>query len=155
MTTTKKINQDAHASISNSLLHLLNEKVKGISKKSTLKTLQLDDLQELKNKEIILGIYSCQNESSTFLVYKIFVNSSILIKGSYKEYNIISNALLLKNKDKENITQKVNLYNNKNNKVFYDTLIQFVKDKINDGDLKPGEYILKGLLLGDLLEIEI
>ena len=153
MTTTKKIN-NAQA-ISENLYGLLEKKVSKISKKSTLQMLQLDDLQELKNKEIILGIYSCQNENETFIVHKIFIDSDIMIKGSYKQYNIISNALLQKNKNKEKITQKVNIYNNQDNEKLCNTFVEFIKNKLNEDNIAPGEYLLAGLKLQDLLDLEI
>ena len=150
MENTKKISQ--------SLFDLLNEKVKAINKKSTLQRLLEKDIKELKSLEIVVGVYSCKDDNNNdFLVYKIFIISNLLVKGYHKEFNLISNALLSKNKnkDKERIAAKINIYHNSNNQLFYDTIIKFVCNKINEEDLKQGEYILEGLKLGDLLEIEI
>jgi len=153
MTTTKKINQNE--TISKSLLHLLNEKVKGISKKSNLKTLNDNDIKDLKGLDVVLGVYECRNElnNEIFLVYKIFIVSDVMIKGSYKGFNLISNQLLSKNKDKQ-VAAKVNIYHQDNQKM-YNTFIEFIKNKLNEEELKPGEYILQGFKLIDLLEIEI
>jgi len=148
------INQNQ--AISKNLFDLLNQKVVKVHKKSTLIELKENDLKELKDLEIILGVYRVYTDNNdAFLVYKIFVNSDLMIKGSYKEYNIISNALLNKNKDKENISNKVNIYSNQDNQKLQNTIIYFVKNKLNEEELKPGEYILQGFKLIDLLEIEI
>ena len=152
---TINIQNDAGASISKNLLELLNEKVTKVNKKSTLTALNQNDIKDLKNLEIILGVYRVfnDNKAESFLVYKIFVPSDAMIKGSYREFNLIANALLSKNKDKK-VTAKINIYN-QNNEKFTTTIIEFVKNKLNEDDIKPGEYILQGLKLGDLLEIEI
>lgn len=157
MEKTKKINlNDAQASISKGLFDLLSKKVIKVNKKSTLQQLKENDIKELKNFNIILGVYSCKNDNNdAFLVYKIFISSDAIIKGSYKEFNLISNALLSKNKEKEKVTAKINIYNRQDNDKFYNTIIQFVKNKLNDEDIKHGEYELQGLKLADLLEIEI
>jgi len=155
MTTTKKINQnDVQTSISKNLLNLLSEKVVKVSKKSTLIQLKENDIKGIKDLNLIFGVYECKNEDSTFMVYKIFVNSDLMIKGSYKEFNLIHNALLTKNKDKK-VSEKINIYNSSNHQKFITTVIEFVKNKLNENDIKHGEYELQGLKLGDLLEIEI
>lgn len=143
--------------ISKSLLRLLNEKVTKINKKSLLKELKEQDIKDLKSYEVILGVYKIEDSNGNFLVYKIFISSDLQIKGSYKEYNLIANALLTKNAGREKIAAKINIYNSINNNKFLNTFVEFVKNKLNieDDDLKPGEYILQGLKLGDLLEIEI
>ena len=145
-----KNNQTA---ISKNLFDLLNQKVKKVNKKSTLQKLDAKDLKTIEHLEVMLGVYAVEN----IVIYKIFISADILIKGAYKQYNIISNALLNKNKDKkEKIAPKINIYNNQDNGKFYNTVIQFVKNKLNENDdLKPGEYILTGFKLGDLLEVEI
>ena len=141
-------------SVSKSLFNLLNQKVKAINKKSNLRKLEENELNDIKALDVVLGVYSCRdNDNNEFLVYKIFVVSDVLIKGSYKSYNIISNSLLAKNKDKE-VTKKVNIYNHQN-EIFINTFIEFIKNKLNEENIKPGEYILQGLKLCDLLEIEI
>ena len=140
-------------SVSKSLFNLLNQKVKAINKKSNLRKLEEKELNDIKALDVVLGVYSCRdNDNNEFLVYKIFVVSDVLIKGSYKSYNIISNSLLAKNKDKE-VTKKVNIYNHQN-EIFINTFIEFIKNKLND-DPKPGEYILQGLKLVDLLEVDL
>jgi len=145
-----KNNQTA---IAKNLFDLLNQKVKKVNKKSTLQKLDAKDLKTIEHLEVMLGVYAVEN----IVIYKIFISADILIKGAYKQYNIISNALLNKNKDKkEKIAPKINIYNNQDNGKFYNTVIQFVKNKLNENDdLKPGEYILTGFKLGDLLEVEI
>lgn len=151
MKETKKISP-----ISKNLFDLLSQKVIKVNKKSTLQQLKENDFKELKNFDIILGVYSCKNDNGdAFLVYKIFISSDAMIKGSYKEFNLIANALLSKNKDKEKVQAKINIYNQQDNEKFYNTITEFVKNKLNEDDIKPGEYILQGLKLADLLEIEI
>jgi len=154
MEKTKTINLNDVQAISKNLYGLLEKKVSKISKKSTLQQLKENDIQELKNHNIIFGVYSCKNElnDDAFLVYKIFIQSDLMIKGSYKCWNIIANALLTKNKDKE-VASKINIYNQQDNAKLLNTFMQFIKSKTNE-DIKPGEYILAGLKLGDLLEIE-
>ena len=137
--------------ISKNLFDFLAAKVVKINKKSTLQPLK--DIEDLQNLQVVLGVYNISNETGTFTVFKIFVESDAMVKGSFKCWNIISNALLAKNKDKK-VAPKINIYNQNDNNKFYNTIIQFVKNK-NVNDIQPGEYILQGLKLGDLLEIEI
>lgn len=155
---TKKINQnDAGASISKNLLKLLNEKVQTIKKNSFLSQLKKEEIEDLINLEIILGVYRVfnDNEAESFLVYKIFVPSDALVKGAYKDFNLIANSLLKKNQNKEKTATKINIYHNTNNNKFYNTIIEFVKSKMAVEVVSPGEYILQGLKLGDLLETAI
>ena len=145
-----KNNQTA---ISKNLFDLLNQKVQKVNKKSYLKELK-EELKDIKSLGIILGVYNVKDDDgNNFLIYKIFVESDLLIKGAYREYILISNALLKKNINKE-VASKINIYNANNNEKLIQTFIEFVKNKL-DGDLKPGEYILSGLTLGELLEVEI
>jgi len=145
-----KNNQTA---ISKNLFDLLNQKVQKVNKKSYLKELK-EELKDIKSLGIILGVYNVKDDDgNNFLIYKIFVESDLLIKGAYREYILISNALLKKNINKE-VASKINIYNANNNEKLIQTFIEFVKNKL-DGDLKPGEYILTGFKLGDLLEVEI
>ena len=143
--------------ISSNLLALLNQKVQTIKKNSFLTQLKKEEIKDLMNLEIILGVYRVfnDNEAETFLVYKIFVPSDALVKGAYKDFNLIANGLLKKNQNKEKTASKINIYHNINNNKFYDTIIEFVKSKIAVEELSPGEYILQGLKLGDLLETAI
>ena len=149
------IKQKNDQTISKNLFDLLNAKVSKINKKNSLIELKENDLKELKDLEVVFGVYSCKNiEGETFIVYKIFIVSDLLVKGSYKQYNIIHNSLLTKNKDKK-VSNKINIYNNQNNEKYLNTFINFIKSKTNTDDIQPGEYTLQGLKLGDLLVIEI
>ena len=150
------IKQKNNQTISKNLFELLTKKVVKVNKKSILITLKKEEIKDITGLDVIMGVYSCKSEdgNTLFTVYKIFVVSDALVKGSYNEYNLISNALLQKNKDKK-VSNKINIYNNQNNEKYLNTFIEFLKSKTNTDDIKPGEYILQGLKLGDLLEIEI
>jgi len=150
------IKQKNDQTISKNLFELLTKKVSKINKRNNLKALNQNDIKQIKDLDVILGVYSCSgDDKEIFLVYKVFISSDLLLKGSFKQYNLIANSLLKKNQGRDKITPKINIYNNVNNESFLNTFIEFIKNKLNQENLDPGEYEMQGLKLGDLLELEI